>query len=107
MTFPAHNSDSPRNGIIYCRVSSKEQIDGTSLGSQEQVCREYAHSNQINVAKTFIEEGESAKFSDRTKLLELIDYCRRERGKVQVLLIWKLDRFARNIQDQFKEFRTV
>jgi len=27
------------NGIIYCGVSSKEQIEGTSLESQELPCR--------------------------------------------------------------------
>src|SRR5579859_2931480 len=29
------------NGVTYCRVSSKEQIQGTSLGPQENACREY------------------------------------------------------------------
>jgi len=33
--------------IIYCRVSSKDQIEGTSLGSQERFCREYAERNNI------------------------------------------------------------
>jgi DNA invertase Pin-like site-specific DNA recombinase len=32
------------NGIIYCRVSSKEQIEGTSLETQELACRDYARS---------------------------------------------------------------
>ena len=53
------------NGIIYCRVSSKEQVDGTSLESQEAACRDYAHRNGIEVVKVFIERGESAKFADR------------------------------------------
>ena len=56
------------NGVIYCRVSSKEQIEGTSLESQEQACREYARSHNIKVLKIFIERGESAKFADRTQL---------------------------------------
>ena len=30
------------NTIIYCRVSSKEQVDGTSLESQESACLDYA-----------------------------------------------------------------
>jgi hypothetical protein len=32
------------NAVIYCRVSSKEQIEGTSLESQEAACRDYARS---------------------------------------------------------------
>src|SRR6201999_4581171 len=45
--------------------------------------------------------GESAKFADRTQLVELIDYCRRNKGAVQVLIVWKVDRFARNVTDHF------
>src|SRR5438876_3506754 len=89
------------NGVIYCRVSSKEQIEGTSLESQELACREYARSHNIKVLKIFIERGESAKFADRTQLVELIDFCRQNKGAVQVLLVWKVDRFARNVGDHF------
>src|SRR2546428_12386570 len=89
------------NGIIYCRVSSKEQIEGTSLESQELACREYARSKNIKILKLFVERGESAKFADRTQLIELIDFCRQNKGAVQVLLVWKVDRFARNVGDHF------
>src|SRR5881396_4033001 len=89
------------NGVIYCRVSSKEQIEGTSLESQELACREYARSHNIKVLKIFVERGESAKFADRTQLIELIDFCRQNKGAVQVLLVWKVDRFARNVGDHF------
>ena len=37
------------NGIIYCRVSSKEQIEGTSLETQELACRDYARSKNIKI----------------------------------------------------------
>src|SRR5713101_3600200 len=89
------------NGVIYCRVSSKEQIEGTSLESQRLACEEYARSNNIGVLQVFVEQGESAKFADRTQLLELIDFCRQSKGNVQVLLVWKVDRFARNVGDHF------
>src|SRR2546428_7784787 len=89
------------NGVSYCRVSSKEQSEGTSLESQEVACREYARSHNIKVLKIFIERGESAKFADRTQLIELIDFCRQNKGAVQVLLVWKVDRFSRNVVDHF------
>jgi len=95
------------NGIIYCRVSSKEQIEGTSLESQELACLEYARSKNINILKIFVEEGESAKFADRTQLLELIDFCRENKGRVQLLLVWKVDRFARNVGDHFNMKATL
>jgi site-specific DNA recombinase len=88
-------------GIIYCRVSSKEQIEGTSLDSQRLACEEYAHAKHIEIAKVFIELGESAKFADRTQLLELIEFCRQHKGTINTLLVWKVDRFARNVADHF------
>jgi DNA invertase Pin-like site-specific DNA recombinase len=95
------------NGVIYCRVSSKEQVEGTSLRSQELACREYAQAHRIKVLKTFIDEGESAKFADRTQLVELLDFCRGHKGKISVLLVWKLDRFARNVTDHFNVKATL
>jgi len=87
--------------IIYCRVSSKEQVDGTSLESQEIACREYATRNHIEVSRVFIERGESAKFADRTQLLELLAFCRDKANVVDCLLVWKVDRLARNVGDHF------
>ncbi len=94
-------------GIIYCRVSSKEQIQGTSLESQEAACREYARSKGIEVVKVFVEEGESAKFADRTQLLALVDFCQTHKGTVQVLIVWKIDRFARNVTDHYSVKATL
>lgn len=89
------------NAVIYCRVSSREQVEGTSLDSQESACREYAHKHNLTVSRVFVEEGESAKFADRTQLLELLDYCRNKAYKVDVLIVWKIDRFARNVEDHY------
>ncbi len=87
--------------VIYCRVSSKEQVEGTSLESQEIACREYAARNRIEVARVFVERGESAKFADRTQLLELLAFCRNKVNAVDCLLVWKVDRLARNVGDHF------
>lgn len=89
------------NGVIYCRVSSKEQVEGTSLGSQETACLDYARRNQLEIVRVFVEEGESAKFADRTQLLELLDFCRQRTNGISKLLVWKIDRFARNVTDHF------
>lgn len=97
---PNHNSHD-MNGIIYVRVSSKEQIEGTSLESQTAACQEYAQTKSIKILKTFVERGESAKFADRTELLALIDFCKENKGSIQLLLVWKIDRFARNTNDYF------
>lgn len=89
------------NAIIYCRVSSRDQVEGTSLESQESACREYAVRHSFTVSRVFIEEGESAKVADRTQLLELLSYCQNKSHAVEALLVWKVDRFARNVEDHY------
>ena len=88
-------------GIIYVRVSSAEQVSGTSLASQEQECRRYCAANNIAVLEVFREEGESAKTADRTALLRALDFCRKHRGGVTAFVVAKVDRFARNTEDHF------
>jgi len=89
------------NAVIYCRVSSTEQFDGTRLESQELACKEYAARNDLTVVRTFIERGESSKFADRPQLLELLARCAKREKSIQQVLVWKVDRLARNVGDHF------
>lgn len=89
------------NIVIYLRVSDPSQIDNISFQVQLQSCEKMAKDNGWNIVKVFKEEGESAKFADRTKLKELIEYCRINKGKVQLCLVYKIDRFARNQVDHY------
>jgi site-specific DNA recombinase len=94
--------DPAKKGIIYCRVSSAEQVDGTSLDTQKQACLAYCQQHNITVDHVFIEKGESAKTTNRTQFLEAIDYCKQAKGQVSYFIVWKLDRFARQTTDHFK-----
>tara|TARA_B100000508_G_scaffold60333_1_gene47062 strand:- start:110405 stop:111931 length:1527 start_codon:yes stop_codon:yes gene_type:complete len=88
-----------KTGIIYCRVSSAEQVKGTSLRSQERICKEYADHKGIQVLKCFVEEGESAKTANRPKFQEAISYCSKKKNSIDFFLVYKIDRFARNQND--------
>ncbi len=88
-------------GIIYVRVSSDEQVKGTSLDDQEARCKKYCEDNNIEVASIFREEGASAKSAERKVLIEATEFCRTNKGKLDVFVVWKLDRFARNTEDHF------
>ncbi len=87
--------------IIYTRVSSDEQVKGTSLNDQEARCRQYCADQGMEVLELFREEGASAKTIDRRMLLEAMEYCRHHKGKVDAFVVWKVDRFARNAEDHF------
>jgi site-specific DNA recombinase len=87
-------------GIIYCRVSSHDQVQGTSLENQRTACLQYAQNRGIEVKEIFIEEGESATAANRTQFLNALDYCR-DNKDIEAFIVWKIDRFARNTTDHF------
>lgn len=94
--------DENKNGIIYCRVSSTEQIEGTSLSMQKEACRNYCKQQGISVGEVFIEKGESAKTAERTEFIKAIDYCKQAKGTIDYFVVWKIDRFARHTSDHFR-----
>ena len=94
--------DEKKNGaVIYVRVSSDEQVKGTSLDDQESRCRAYCASEKLEVLKIFREEGASAKTADRKVLLESIEFCRKHKNEIAAYVVWKVDRLARNTNDHF------
>ncbi len=97
--MPTPTASEPNTCLIYCRVSSKEQVEGTSLENQERLCQEYAARNGLKVLKVFVEMGESAKTVDRTEFTKAIAFCTKNKGRVHQFIVYKIDRFARNQDD--------
>ena len=95
------DTDQEMKGIIYVRVSSEEQVSGTSLAFQEDTCRRYCAERGIDVLNVFTEEGESAKTADRTALLQALELCRKQRNQIGAFVVAKVDRLARNTEDHF------
>ena len=87
--------------IQYCRVSSDEQAEGTSLDYQERVLREYCARKGYEVVMC-CREDYTAKHHDyrRPEMKKIRDYCfdRRNRGKVDLILFLRWDRFSRNTE---------
>lgn len=89
-----------KRAVIYCRVSTKEQVDeGNSLVTQERLCREYALNQGLEIAEIFIEKGESAKTADRKELQRMLAYCGDRKEAVNAVIAYKIDRISRNIAD--------
>ena len=85
--------------ILYCRVSSDEQADGTSLDFQERVLREYCERMNYEVIHCCREDF-SAKHHDfsRPQMQWLRDYCRKHKCEVDMILFLRWDRFSRNTE---------
>lgn len=91
-------------GIIYIRVSSDEQVKGTSLEFQEELCRKYCEQKGIEIVDVFREEGESAKdlsLNNRKKFLGALEFCRKNKNQIDAFIVLRVDRFARNTEDHF------
>ncbi len=89
------------NAVIYCRVSSKEQTQNLSLQTQQEACLDHSRRLGLDAVEVFIEEGESAKTINRTEFTRMLDYCKANRGKVSAVLVYSVNRFARNQFDHY------
>ncbi len=89
-----------KNAVIYIRVSTKEQVEeGNSLASQKKICQEYADKHGYKMLHLFEEQGESAKTANRTELQKMLTFCAEKKNAVSTVIIYKLDRLARNAYD--------
>ena len=87
------------NAVIYCRVSTLEQTKNLSLPTQKVACQRYCEQHGYRVVKEFVDAGESAKTTERPELQRMLDYCQGKKNKVQVLVVYNVSRFARNVED--------
>ncbi len=90
-----------RRALLYLRVSDPRQVHNLSLDTQEQICRDYCDREGMEVIEVFREEGESAKTRDRTELKHLLETCSERRGEIDVVVVYNLNRFARNKPDHY------
>ena len=88
-----------KRAVIYCRVSTKEQIDNNSLSLQEKDCRKYCEREGFEVVKVFIEKGESAKTADRTELKKLLEFCEQNKKNLNAVIFNEPTRFSRDTLD--------
>ena len=86
--------------IAYIRVSTEEQVNGTSLDSQRKACLEYAKKEglELPLENIFCEEGESAKLLNRPELARMLDFCSKNKGGLTHCIVWKVDRLARKVE---------
>lgn len=82
---------------IYIRVSTREQaIEGYSLDAQERTLSDYCKLKQYEISGIYRDEGISAKdISHRPGMLSLLEDSQQD--KFDIVLVWKLTRFSRNM----------
>ena len=83
------------NAVIYARYSSDSQRE-ESIG-QLRECKAFAAKNDFQIIGTYIDRALSAKTDNRPDFQKMIKDS--ASGKFEVIIVWKLDRFARNRYD--------
>ena len=96
----------PLKAVGYIRVSSEEQVDGESLGFQQEEIEEHCKREGWMLLNIYAEKGKSGStIEKRGKFVEMLkDGCS---GKFDVLIIWKADRFTRDIETGVSSFYTL
>lgn len=84
---------------IYMRVSTEDQAkDGFSIHAQREKLTKYAEANDWNIFDYYVDDGISGKDLDgRPEVTRLLKDV--EEGKINNVLIYKLDRLTRSVRD--------
>ncbi|MFA7300796.1 MAG: recombinase family protein [Candidatus Shapirobacteria bacterium] len=95
-----------KNCYLYIRVSSDEQKnEGFSTDNQIRQCRQYAKDREYRIKEIFDDSGKSGKTADRPELQRMFKLIEEE--PVDAVIIYKIDRFARNVNDFTRMYATL
>src|SRR5581483_12504843 len=95
-----HTFNDKRKAVIYIRVSSEEQVENFSLATQEELCRKDAKYKGFEITEVFREEGKSAKtIIGRPELINLLEFCRKNKKDIGAVFVYRLDRLSRQTAD--------
>lgn len=84
-----------KRAALYIRVSTMEQAkEGYSIPAQTEKLKSYASAKDMAIFKTYTDPGYSGAKLDRPALQEMIRDI--EKGKIDTVLVYKLDRLARS-----------
>ncbi|MCL2546778.1 MAG: recombinase family protein [Oscillospiraceae bacterium] len=79
--------------VIYARYSSDNQRE-ESIEGQLRECKEYAERQNLTIVGTYLDRALTATADNRPEFQRMI--ADSSQKQFEVVLVWKLDRFARN-----------
>lgn len=101
------NKTQNRYAIGYVRVSTSEQKKyGNSLETQRNNIEDFCFKQNIVLLKMFTEDFSGADF-ERPEFQELLKFIKANRGEVDLLLLDRQDRFARNTEQALSMTRKL
>lgn len=92
--------------VIYVRVSTEEQAKhGYSIGAQIEALEAFCKSQGWEVVHVYVEDGYSAKDLNRPTFKQMMGQI--EKGGVDVLLVYRLDRLTRSVIDLYEILKVL
>ena len=82
--------------VGYCRFSSSMQRE-ESIDAQKRAITNYANDYGYTITEWYCDEAKSGRTADRPEFQRMMDDVKN--GKIQYLIVHKLDRFSRNVCD--------
>jgi DNA invertase Pin-like site-specific DNA recombinase len=86
-----------KKAVCYLRYSPGPDQDENSIIGQRKVITEYAEREEYTIVDEYIDRAATGTKADRTNFLRMI--ADSERGLFQFVIVYQLDRFARNRTD--------
>jgi len=86
-----------RKAGLYCRVSTDIQMEGYSIDAQKDFLKSYCKMHEIEDYEFYVDGGYSGSNIDRPDIQRLIEDV--EDGKIDVVVVFKLDRLSRSQKD--------
>ncbi|MGI6234476.1 MAG: recombinase family protein [Christensenellales bacterium] len=88
--------DSGIKAVIYARFSSHSQTE-QSIEGQLRDAYDYAKREGITVVGEYIDRAKTGRYDDRPAFQRMVKDA--EKRQFQLIIVWRLDRFARNRYD--------
>lgn len=87
--------------LIATRYSDHKQDGSTSTEVQVDTCSSYCKKQKFKIIGHHKVEAESAKASNTSRIIELLDFCKQHEGKAKYLIVFKVNRFARDVTSHY------
>ena len=94
--------EKPIRYAVYCRTSSEQQDVENSIAGQKSAAQEYVARNGGIIVQYYVDEAKSGRVDRRGAFQEMVEVATSDNPHFDAVLVWKLNRFARNVRDMIR-----
>ena len=95
-------SEKPIRYASYGRTSSDQQDVDNSLAGQRSAAEEYVRTHGGVLIEHYLDEAKSGRVDSRPGFQRMVKDGTSDNPPFDVLVVWKLNRFARNVKDMIR-----